>query len=327
MLSLHQDILPRKAAAELGPTAMLRECPQPLLKLKAFVLLGGAVRPPLLSSSMRRSILDFPIDADHSFMHYWQQQAAALASGIGQDRLRVRVLLARHSIKPRRPDRTAGISMRIERDPVEYRGIGGVLRDLAGDYAPDDYILVASAAQLLLAPLPELAASLAYSNGDPPADVSLISHRDGTPSGLMLIRCGSLWCIPQIGYVDMKEQALPMIAERHRVRVVRPPLLSAIPVRTLQDYVSALRWRHRGMATAESRFTCSDPFAEDWQPSFRIIEPGAMVDPQARVHDSVILRGARVERGAVVVRSVVGPGGHVRTASTLCERLVSENGS
>src|SRR5690606_20299334 len=98
------------------------------------------------------------------------------------------------------------------RDPVEYRGIGGVLRDLAGDYHRDDYILVANAAQLLLSPLSELATLLAESDADGPADVSLISHRDGTPSGLMLIRCGSLWCIPQVGYVDMKEQALPMIA-------------------------------------------------------------------------------------------------------------------
>ena len=35
-------------------------------------------------------------------------------------------------------------------------------------------------------------------------------------------------------------------------------------------------------------------------------------DPSARVHDSVVLRGGVVEAGAVLVRSIVCPGGVVR---------------
>ncbi len=326
MLGVRQDIVPRSVAAEgIQRQSAPERAAGPLTRLKALVLLGGSVRPPVLSARMQRSLLDFPIDSDHTFMQYWQNQAVALATAIGEERLRVRVLLARHSLKPRRPERVRGISLRIERDPVEYRGIGGVLRDLAGDYDHDDYILVASAAQLLLEPLADLANQLAsFDINHGPPDVSLVSHHDGTPSGLMLVRCGSLWCIPQIGYVDMKEQALPLIAQRHRVRVVRPPQLSAIPVRTLGDYISALRWRHRGMTLPDLRSMRSDPFAEDWQPSFRIVENGALVDPHARVHDSVVLRGARVERNALLVRSVVGPGGTVPANATICEELVGE---
>ena len=36
-------------------------------------------------------------------------------------------------------------TFRVERDQSEYRGTGGVLRDLAQKYEPDDLILVANA--------------------------------------------------------------------------------------------------------------------------------------------------------------------------------------
>jgi hypothetical protein len=57
------------------------------------------------------------------------------------------------------------------------------LRDLAQKYQPDDLILVANASQILLDPLAVLATTMDQRRGD----VSLISHRDGTPSGIMLV--------------------------------------------------------------------------------------------------------------------------------------------
>ncbi len=326
MSAIRQEIVPWSVTSGTAALAPAISAVEPLTRLKALVLLSGSVRPSVLSSTTQRSLLDFPIDADHTFLKYWQNQAVELARWLARQRLRVRVLLARHSLKPRRPEKMHGISLRIERDPVEYRGIGGVLRDLAGDYEQDDYLLVASAAQLLLSPLTDLTAQLCVRRaGERSPDVSIISHRDGTPCGLMLVRCGALCCIPQIGYVDMKEQALPMIAKRHRVRVVCPPQVSAIPVRTLSDYINALRWRHRSMAAFDSQSTYNNPFAEDWQPAFRIVENSAVLSPHARLHDSVALRGARVERGAVVVRSVIGPGGVVAAGQVICEQLVGDS--
>ena len=58
-------------------------------------------------------------------------------------------------------------------------------------------------------------------------------------------------------------------------------------------------------------------FMEDWKSSFSIIEDEKSVHRKARVHNSVVLDGARIEAGAIVVRSVVCPGGCVKAADRM----------
>ena len=169
--------------------------------------------------------------------------------------------------------------------------------------------LVANAAQALLIPLPELAISLAEMD----SDVSLLCHADGTPCGLMLVRCRALRGIAAGGYVDMKEQALPQVAKEFNVTHLYQTRATGLPVRNSEEYVNALQRRHRlSLGTPPS----SDPFAEDRRPTFAIIERGARVDPGARILDSVVLKGAVVPAGAVVVRSIVCPGGTLGAGQT-----------
>jgi ADP-glucose pyrophosphorylase len=92
-------------------------------------------------------------------------------------------------------------------------------------------------------------------------------------------------------------------------------------VRTLADYVTALRTYHRRKSGRPAITT--DPLAEDWRPTFSIIEEGAAVDPLASVNDSVVLRGGRVEAGAVTVRSIVCPGGVVRRDEPAVDQFVT----
>ena len=54
-----------------------------------------------------------------------------------------------------------------------------------------------------------------------------------------------------------------------------------------------------------------------------VVQDGATVGKGARVHDSVVLKGATVEPDAVVVRSVIGPSGHVKKGDMVVEELVS----
>jgi hypothetical protein len=98
----------------------------------------------------------------------------------------------------------------------------------------------------------------------------------------------------------MKEQALPVIASTYDVRVVQCRRPTGLSIRTLSDYIAAMRALYQPI-----RATATDPWAEDWKSTFAIVEPGAAVSPSARIHDSVVLAGATVEAGAVVVRSVV----------------------
>ena len=177
----------------------------------------------------------------------------------------------------------------MEQDKSEFRGTGGLLANIAVDYDDDDMILVGNAAQVLLEPLPELWTSLHQTRGV----VGLIGHREGEPSGLMLITCRALRLIPKSGFVDMKEQALPIIASKFDVRVLQRRRPTGLPIRSLSDYIAALRALHQPVRSA-----VTDPWAEDWRSTFAIIEPGAVVSSSARIHDSVVLAGGSVEMGA-----------------------------
>ena len=229
--------------------------------------------------------------------------------------LLVRVVIDRESPQPQAPVADSSCAISIERDPAEYRGTGGILRDLTSHYDDDDFILVANAAQVMLEPLHKLVASLAGKH----ADVSLISHKDGEAASLMLIRCGCLRDLPGVGFVDFKEQALVKIAANHQVAVVQRAAPTAMAIRTAAEYIAAVLQHHRQTA---GKAISASAFAEDWEATFGLIEHGAEIGAGARVHDSVVLSGAKLERDALVVRSVICPGGVVRSGQMIVDEVV-----
>jgi len=283
-------------------------------RLRALILLGGMIRQNTLGGALGRSAMDLPVGNDKTLLTRWLDEAAAVARTFGLNELPVRLLVDDDALEPRSAAGTLGAQhYRMERDTSEYRGTGGLLANLSVDYDDDDMILVGNAAQVLLDPLPALTLSLMKTRGV----VSLIGHRDGEPSGLMLITCRTLRLIPRIGFVDMKEQALPIISKKYDVRVVQCRRPTGLAIRTLSDYIAALRALHR-----PTRAAATDPWAEDWKSTFAIVEPGATVSPTARIHDSVIFSGATVEANAVVVRSVVA--GTVRRDREAVDQYVGE---
>jgi len=283
-------------------------------RLRALILLGGMIRQNTLGGALGRSAMDLPVGNDKTLLTRWLDEAAAVARTFGLNELPVRLLVDDDALEPRSAVGTLGAQhYRMERDTSEYRGTGGLLANLSVDYDDDDMILVGNAAQVLLDPLPALTLSLMKTRGV----VSLIGHRDGEPSGLMLITCRTLRLIPRIGFVDMKEQALPIISKKYDVRVVQCRRPTGLAIRTLSDYIAALRALHR-----PTRAAATDPWAEDWKSTFAIVEAGATVSPTARIHDSVIFSGATVEANAVVVRSVVA--GTVRRDRETVDQYVDE---
>ena len=115
-------------------------------------------------------------------------------------------------------------TFRVERDLSEYRGTGGVLRDLADDYADDDLILVANAAQILLDPLSAIVDGAADATA---ATSRSSSHEDGTPSGVMLVSCKTLRLIPETGLRG--HEGAGAAADRGAVRRARPAAAAARP--------------------------------------------------------------------------------------------------
>ena len=291
-----------------------------LSRLRAIVLLCGVVRPRSWLGGIGRSVLDLPICERLSLLGQWVDQRERIALLPGIERLALQVLVDRNSAMPQF-DRVASLhsggldALRLERDTTDYRGTGGVLKDLSSRYDEDDFLLVATGAQVLLRSIEDLVALLASQT----QDVAIMDHDDGTAAGLMWIRCGCLRTVPEVGFVDLKEQALPQMAKRCQVEVVRLPRVG-MPVRTPAEYVAACR-HYRLWTTNSERI--ANPFAEDWSPLFSIIEDGARVDESAEVHDSIVLKGARLEQGAVVVRSVIAPGAVIRARARVVDQFVS----
>ena len=306
----HRDPAEDRTDAPVDPAARDR--------LRALVLLSGSVRSNPLSLGIGRSVLDLPINAEQTVLDHWQQQVGEMAAELSLEQLPVRVMINRRATPPTIRSNNGQVVMQVEEDASAYRGTAGVLHDVAGDYDDDDLLMVANGAQVMLEPLCALFVALARTR----SDISILSHADGTPSSMMLVRCAALRGVADVGFVDLKEQALPQIAAEHAVTVVDRARPVGLPVRGRAEYLLGVSWHHRHQ-TEDGQKT--DPFAEHWQPTFGLIEAGAKVDPSARVHDSVVLDGAEVQRGAVLVQSVVCPGGVVRRHRTVTERLVVAN--
>jgi len=283
--------------------------------LRAVVLLAGALRPSLLKARIGRPVVELPVEPGRTILDMWSEEIERLAGRMDRDRLPVIVMLDSGAPWPTRTRGSERAPISIERDPLEYRGTGGVLRDLCENYEDGDHLLLGTATQMLLDPLEELARELAERQ----AAVSIMAHRDGSPSGLMLVNCGAVRMLPAVGYVDLKEQGLGMINREHPVRVVEREFPTGLSIRTRSGYIRALLTAQRRQDRGRE---ADDPFAEGGLPTFRLVEEGAAVADDARIHDSVILAGGTVESGATVVRSVVCPGGVVRRRSRVVDMVV-----
>jgi hypothetical protein len=302
-------------------------------RVAAIVLLGGSVRPTPFGAAIQRSHLDLPCHQDSTLLNVWCQQIAELfcaspdsspvPSNSHPQRTAplVRVLTDQSSAGPNALARSIDITVQIDHDPTALRGTAGLLRDIGVGYAPDEYILVANAAQILLRPLAVLYAQLSALR----ADVAMISHRDGTPVTLMLMRCGCLKELPEVGYMDMKEQALPLIGAGHSVKAAISETLVCGGIRTAKSYVAALRALHSANGTVATG-SGSGNLAEYWRSDFQIQEDGATIGPGVKLHDSVVLRGATVGRNATLVRSVACPGAIIPPGAVVVDKLVCSSG-
>lgn len=286
------------------------------VRIDRLVLLAGAVRPSDLSRGTGRGALDLPITPTRTLLGEWCEQAGRVAALAGSDSLPVDVVLDPTSEAPNLPGADDRVRIEIRRDETSYRGTGGALRDIAASMDGHGVILVANAGQILSRGLDELTLRLASVN----ADVALVAHDDGTPSGLMLLSTRALADVNTVGFVDFKEQVLPTLCHTFDIRAVRFTRATAKPVRTLESYIAALRDHHDAVVSGG---TGVDPFTERWAPTFSVPESGAEVDPTARLHDSVVLSGARVESGAVVVRSVIAADAVVGRGRIVVDEVVS----
>ncbi|HET6249637.1 MAG TPA: glycosyltransferase [Tepidisphaeraceae bacterium] len=285
-------------------------------RLASVILLAGRLRTTDLAKRIGRSRLDLPVDATRSLLAHWRDEVAQLGEKWGCDNLPIRVLLDRLAPTPMLPPVIPGVPLSVERDRSEYRGTGGILRDACSIYDDEAWVLVANAAQLLFEELHQIVERLAAAGGE----INVVNENDGIPNGLILLKCGVLRAISDIGFHDMKEQVVPAMARQRLVKVVSSHGVTSPPIHSLHDYTVALR-RYHGKNT-DNRSVAGEK-NERWQSRFSIREKGSVVAPSAVIHDSVVLEGAAVEREAVVVRSVVGRGARIGPGQIVVDQVVS----
>ena len=284
------------------------------------ILLAGRVGQNPFADGIGRSVLDMPVARGRRVLDVWAERCAALAEQSGGAGLVVRIAVDQDGAAPdvAIPPSGGGVQFQVVRDVAEYRGTAGVVKDLTRDLKDSDLVLVASANQVQREPfgrfLPDL---IAAGEG-----VSMVPHGASELAGAFLLRRSRLRGVPDVGFVDLKEQAIPDAVGSGPLRVSRRPRGSSLPVRTLDEYVAALRAMHAPGGFEDAGAGPEDPFAESWQPRFSIVEEGADVASDAVLQDSVVLAGGRVESGAVVARAVVCPGGVVRRGQTVAETVV-----
>lgn len=285
----------------------------------AVVLLAGTVGRSQLREAIRRSPLDLPVGATATLLDVWGGQVSRLARALHGERLHCRLMAGSASNATAAAPVADGAVWSVETDPAELRGTGGLLRDVAEAYDDDQYLIVASAMHLPLHPL-ERFVTESVRDG---VDVAVLEDLTGSPTSVFVIACRVLRQLPAVGFVDLKEQALPQIARNHSVRVVPVPGPIAIPVRTAGSYLTAVQAharRLRGLGDTESAF------AERWRSDFAIVEDAALVDPTARLHNAVVLAGGVVEARATVANCLVCPGGRVARGERLMNQVIAADG-
>jgi hypothetical protein len=282
-------------------------------RVAGLVLLAGGVRQSPFFSAIGRSPLDLPVAAGVTVLDLWERQADQLADALGVPELRCRLVVGSNSHVPRRRGHSR---VTVETDPAQLRGTGGLLRDLSLAYEPDDYLIVGAAMQLPLGSFDQFVVD----SMEQQVDVSILQDLSGTPPSLFVIACRALRMLPDRGFVDLKEQALPLISRTHRVQVVSRPERLGVPVRTAASYLSAIRAFAR-LAAGDGEET---PFRERWRSEFEIAEPRAVVHRTARLHNAVVLEGATLGRQAVLADSIVCPGACVEDEQVVGKVVTSE---
>lgn len=291
---------------------------QILQSIRSMLVLHGSVRSTPLARKIGRSLLDLPL-AHGTILTHHHENARYCAQRFGLGSLCMRVILDADSDMPTRlPDLDEdSVACTLEQDASPIRGVAGVLRDATRGMDPDDYVIVTSGAQAYLERLDDLVHAMSRQR----ADVTLVSSRDASTVGVWLIRVGVLRSVKDIGYVDLKEQALDSWKLDHSVRVVERPRAYVQPARSIHEYLDALRATAAGYGAGST--IDEDPFREDWESTFRVAEPGAVVGDDAILHDSVALEGSEVGRGSVVVRSVLCPGARVLPGARVTDQVVT----
>lgn len=285
-------------------------------RVSAVVLLGGTLRAQDFHRALRRPLVSLPLSETQTMWSRWHGAAASLAESSAEPApVRLDLLVGDPADAPSAQAGAGTVRAGSFVDRGDVRGTAGVLRDHIEHTGATGFVLVANANQAVLGDFPALVRTLASGV----RDITLMTSTEGNGGFLMLARAECLLAISTKGFVDLKEQALPMLARNHDVRVVHAPLgAGPTSVRSHGDYLRLVARLH-SQPPSDRPSSIEDRFGL----RFRLVEQGATVAPDAVIQNSVVLRDGSVSPGAAVAWSVVTAGANVAPGSAVRNKLVS----
>jgi len=264
------------------------------------VILGGGLKPSPLQELSSVSVLDLPMGHDSTVL----ADLLSLIEREWPDRpepLPTRVIWGTPVPAPMSHTARPGLDVRLMQETRQWRGPAGVLKDVCHELGDDGRILLIEGARWAGTGLGALFAAMDKSK----AEAVIGCNADESPAGVYLLRRSALDSVSDQGFVDLKEQLLPRLAASgHPVLVHAMPGRGVLPLRTLPDYLEAVR-QSRGAGSGWS-----------------LIDARAVVDTSALVYESVVMAGAMVGAGAVVARSIVLAGGVVGPDAEVVDAVV-----
>lgn len=285
------------------------------------VMLAGGIHASPLERALGSSVMDLPIDRERALIEGWLERVGTL-NREGHEPVRTVVALGADTVSPRERPEIGEDLLTFLRDPNDFRGPAGVVRDAAGAVHPDRDILICEASMWGALDL----RSVLWAHRDGEADITVCRNPDGSPSGVYLARGWTLELIQEKGFMDLKEQWFTKARNNGAsIRVFDLAAPGQRWMRTRRDYLRMCRAVADGESGVDAEpgmFTRGESSVRSWS----IVDGGARVHEEALVCESVVFPGAVIEKDAIVVRSVVGRGARVGAGERVVDAVASEKG-
>lgn len=281
------------------------------LVLRRAILLAGGPHPSAIMRACGLALFSLPVTHDaRSVLDLWTAGVASHSAEGYTCTDRVLCVNATPDLASVGRHDIDGWSLRP--DASSYRGPAGVVRDATLDLNSDDHVLVGEASRVVGYCVTELLRAHAVTG----ADATIGVNPDHSPAGILVLRRRTLECVPDVGYMDIKEQFLPRIlSQGFNVRAAVLPAPGVIGFRTRLDLLAA--------ASIRGRYA---PVSPAYWSRLTRISPTAVVHEGAHVVESIIGPAARIEDGAVVVRSIVTGPAVVTAGTAVHDAIVTPGG-
>lgn len=294
------------------------------------VMLAGTLRPLPLRAALDVPVLCLPIGERGAVIDAWIQALDTVPEltdvFVVMNTAEDHRMVSEHV---RQSMRTQDVSwtMHAIAEPASWRGTAGILHDvtvtLGGD--PEDMVIVIEAHTLPPNTLYPTVSAFEVTQTEQLAGIVGVCGLD-EPAGVAAFTKHAICQMPPIGYHDIKEQFLPALYEQNmRVRTAWQGE-RAYRLRTRDEYINAVRvsrLNERSMKTTPRIADGLDVPASATIDGCSIIEHDVTLEADAVVHDSVVLPGAHIERGAVVSRCVIGRGVRVPANQRVVREIVA----